>query len=69
MYEQCIVRSVHASASTATRLIVLVVSQREIPSLEDIIEEERGYFLRTDRDGDKKLSKAEFVQHFLDSMG
>jgi hypothetical protein len=47
----------------------LVVSQREIPSLEDIIEEERGYFLRTDRDGDKKLSKAEFVQHFLDSMG
>ena len=45
------------------------VLQKEIPSMEDIIEEERGYFLRTDRDGDKKLSKAEFVQHFLDSMG
>eukprot|EP00802_Teleaulax_amphioxeia_P019968 Tamp_20223.p1 GENE.Tamp_20223~~Tamp_20223.p1 ORF type:complete len:261 (+),score=83.15 Tamp_20223:87-869(+) len=43
--------------------------QREMPSLEDVIEEERGYFLRTDSDGDERLSKKEFIKHFLDSMG
>ena len=40
-----------------------------MPSLEDVIEEERGYFLRTDSDGDERLSKKEFIKHFLDSMG
>jgi len=43
--------------------------QKEMPSLEEIIEEERSYFLRTDGDGDSKLNRAEFVRHFLDSMG
>ena len=45
------------------------IGQREMPSLEEIIEEERGYFLRTDSDADQRLSKKEFIQHFLDSMG
>ena len=36
--------------------------------MEDILEEERSYFLRTDTDGDQKLDKQEFVKHFLDSI-
>jgi hypothetical protein len=43
--------------------------QKEMPSLEEVIAEERVYFLRTDSDGDEKLSKDEFTQHFLESMG
>jgi len=45
------------------------IGQREVPSLEEIIEEERGFFLRTDSDADQRLSKKEFIKHFLDSMG
>jgi hypothetical protein len=45
------------------------IGQREVPSLEEIIEEERGFFLRTDSDADQRLSKREFIKHFLDSMG
>ena len=58
-----------ASGDACWSLAPCVAWQKEMPSLEDIIEEERSYFLRTDRDGDSKLNKAEFVRHFLDSMG
>lgn len=37
--------------------------------MDEIIEEEHSYFLRTDGDGDSKLSKSEFIKHFIDSMG
>ena len=50
-------------------IYVNVHSQKEIPSMEDIIDEERIFFLRTDTDGDTKLSKAEFVKHFIESLG
>jgi len=50
-------------------IYVYVHSQKEIPSMEDIIDEERIFFLRTDTDGDTKLSKAEFVKHFIESLG
>jgi hypothetical protein len=43
--------------------------QREGPSLDEIIEEEHRYFLRSDMNGDSKLSKTEFMKHFIDSMG
>ena len=43
--------------------------QREVPSMEDVMAEERVYFLRTDSDGDDRLDKHEFVRHFLESIG
>ena len=42
--------------------------QGEINEMAEMVENEKGFFLRTDEDGDSKLNLNEFLAHWRESM-